>query len=280
MKKSDKAKRGTRKSAAKPPARVAARRRSKEKLVRAEAAFQRNERRLKALFEQTTDLVAVIDREGTCRYASPSFGPMLGYTPEELIGKDLFFMVHPDDLTDARRAVAIRVESGGAASNPAYVRIRHADGSWRLQEAIGNNLLDDPAVQGIVISSRDITHRRRVEMALSKSEEHYHTLFSAIDEGFCVIEVIFDENEKPIDYRFLEINPSFEKQMGLVDALGKRMRELVPKHEEYWFETLWENRLNGRTDSLCKVGRAVAPLVRCLRLPDRPTGKPASCRSV
>ncbi len=54
--------------------------------------------------------------------------------------------------------------------------------------------------------------------------------------SFCTVEVIFDENEKPIDYRFLEVNPSFEKQTGLIGAQGRRMRELVPQHEDYWFD--------------------------------------------
>ncbi len=68
------------------------------------------------------------------------------------------------------------------------------------------------------------------------SEEKYHTLFDSIDEGFCTIEMIFDTGGKPVDYRFLETNKAFEKQTGLHDAIGKRMRELVPDHEEHWFE--------------------------------------------
>jgi signal transduction histidine kinase len=71
-------------------------------------------------------------------------------------------------------------------------------------------------------------------------------LFNAIDEGFCIIEVIFDENEGPIDYRFLEINPSFEKQTGLIGAQGKRMRELVPEHEEHWFEIYGKIAVTGQ----------------------------------
>jgi two-component system cell cycle sensor histidine kinase/response regulator CckA len=71
-------------------------------------------------------------------------------------------------------------------------------------------------------------------------------LFNAIDEGFCIVEVIFDEDEKPIDYCFLEINAAFEKQTGLIDAQGKRMRELVPEHEEYWFEVYGKIALTGR----------------------------------
>ena len=73
--------------------------------------------------------------------------------------------------------------------------------------------------------------------ALRESEARYRALFDSIDEGYCIIEMIFDEQNTPVDYRFLEVNPSFEKQTGLVDAVGKRMRELAPRHEEHWFET-------------------------------------------
>ena len=104
----------------------------------------------------------------------------------------------------------------------------------------------EPVPEGIFVLSQDITERRRAQDELSESERRYHTLFSAIDEGFCIIEVIFDEKEKPIDYRFLEINPSFEKQTGLIDAQGKRMRELAPKHEEHWFEIYGKVAVTGQ----------------------------------
>ena len=79
--------------------------------------------------------------------------------------------------------------------------------------------------------------RERAEEALRMSEAKYRTLFDSIDEGFCIVEMIYDAGGKPVDYRFLEVNPAFEKQTGLSDATGKRMRELVPAHEEHWFET-------------------------------------------
>jgi PAS domain S-box-containing protein len=81
---------------------------------------------------------------------------------------------------------------------------------------------------------------RRMEertAALHASEARYRLLFNSIDEGFCTIEMIFDEQERPVDYRFLEINPSFERQTGLHDAVGKTMREFAPQHEQHWFET-------------------------------------------
>ena len=81
---------------------------------------------------------------------------------------------------------------------------------------------------------------------LRESELRYRTLFDSIDEGFCIIEVIFDEDNKPMDYRFLEINPSFETQTGLANAQGRTMRELAPKHEKHWADTYGEIALTGR----------------------------------
>ncbi len=73
--------------------------------------------------------------------------------------------------------------------------------------------------------------------ALRASEERYRTLVASIDEGFCVIEVLFDERNYPVDYRFLEANPAFERQTGLVDVVGRTARELVPGLNEFWFRT-------------------------------------------
>ncbi|HEY3352090.1 MAG TPA: ATP-binding protein [Polyangia bacterium] len=100
--------------------------------------------------------------------------------------------------------------------------------------------VEDGTVGGTLLALQETTgravERRRVEEALRTSEKRYQTLFEAIDEGFCIIELIFDQEEKPVDYRFLEVNPAFERQTGLVNAQGKRMRELAPAHEEHWFE--------------------------------------------
>ena len=80
----------------------------------------------------------------------------------------------------------------------------------------------------------DLVEKRTI--SLKASEERYRMLFDSIDEGFCLIEMLFDGEGKPSDYRFLEVNASFERQTGLHDAKGKLMRTLAPNHEAHWFE--------------------------------------------
>lgn len=80
------------------------------------------------------------------------------------------------------------------------------------------------------------TKNENTEQALRESEEKYRTLFNSIDEGFCTIEVLFDENDKPYDYRFLEVNPAFEQQTGIKNGIGRTILEFAPQHEPFWFE--------------------------------------------
>lgn len=83
--------------------------------------------------------------------------------------------------------------------------------------------------------------------SLKRAETKYHSLFDSIDEGFCIIEMIFAENDRPVDFRFLEINPSFERQSGITNAQGKRMRELAPHHDEHWFQIYGKIALTGQS---------------------------------
>ncbi|HEX6790157.1 MAG TPA: PAS domain-containing protein [Candidatus Krumholzibacteria bacterium] len=91
----------------------------------------------------------------------------------------------------------------------------------------------------------DYLERTRVQDELRDSEERYRLLFESIDQGFCVIEVLFSEQNQPIDYRFLVVNPAFERQTGISDATGRRMREIAPLHEEHWFEKYGRIALTG-----------------------------------
>ncbi|MGD0975017.1 MAG: DUF4118 domain-containing protein [Candidatus Korobacteraceae bacterium] len=98
---------------------------------------------------------------------------------------------------------------------------------------------------------------QRSKAALAESQQQYRTLFTNMDEGFCIIEMIFDAQGRPADYRFLEVNASFEKQTGLHEAEGKLMRELAPAHEAHWFEIYGKIALTGEPAHFENEARAL-----------------------
>ena len=129
-----------------------------------------SEKRFRSLVQNASDITTVLDADGTIRYESPSIERLLGYRPEDLVGQNAFDYVHPDDLERVRRIFGETTKRSGA-SRPAEVRFRHADGSWRYMEWIGNNLLEDPTVKGIVANSRDVTERKEAEEKLREVRE-------------------------------------------------------------------------------------------------------------
>jgi PAS domain S-box-containing protein len=135
---------------------------------------RQRERRFQALVEESNDIISIVDADGVFQYQSPSIERILGYEPEETIGDTAWEYVHPDDRADLIEAFERGIENPDANPIMEY-RARHADGSWRWVEAHGNNQLDNPAVEGYIINSRDITDRKEYERAL----ERYGTFFEA-----------------------------------------------------------------------------------------------------
>ncbi len=114
------------------------------------------ERRLEALLHNGSDIVTLVDAEGTIMYQADSVRTVLGHDPSSLLATDLKLLAHPDDI-----APALEAACGGQTS--IEVRLAHADGSWRWCEARISNLLDDPMVGGVVLNIRDVTERRALE---------------------------------------------------------------------------------------------------------------------
>jgi PAS domain S-box-containing protein len=126
------------------------------------AALQASEEQLRILVQNSRDLIGVLDEVGGVRYISPSTERILGYPPEELIGVNAFDLVHPDDLGNLREHFSRGLQSPGEVIRSEF-RFRHRDGSWRILETNGANLLDNPAIAGMIFNGHDITERKRAE---------------------------------------------------------------------------------------------------------------------
>jgi len=128
-------------------------------------ALERREEHYRSLIENSLDLVSILNLDGTIRYASPSHQRILGHPLEDLVGRNAFSFIHPDDLAATRAALT---RSNASAS--LECRFRHKDQSWRVLESFGRNLSHLPGVCGLVINSRDITDRKRLEEHLHHSQ--------------------------------------------------------------------------------------------------------------
>jgi PAS domain S-box-containing protein len=134
------------------------------------ARLRASEERFRSLVAHASDLITVLDRDGTILYESPSVLTVLGHDPVRLVGQRAFDLVHPADRDAAIDAFA-EVIADPSQPRRAEFRFRHADGSWRWLEAVGSNLLSDPSVRGVVASSRDITPRKAAEAKLAEREQ-------------------------------------------------------------------------------------------------------------
>jgi two-component system cell cycle sensor histidine kinase/response regulator CckA len=132
---------------------------------RAVEALERREEHYRSLIEHSLDLISILNVDGTIRYVSPSHERVLGYRLDELVGQNVFAFIHPDDLAGVKENFT---RSEGAAS--LECRFRHKDGSWRMMESFGRNLSHVPGVSGLVVNSRDVTDRKRLEEQLHHSQ--------------------------------------------------------------------------------------------------------------
>ncbi len=127
------------------------------------------------LIQYTSDLISVLNLDGTIRYESPSIEPILGYSPEDLLGRNAFELIHPDDALEVRQAIAQILQIPQTPQMVTF-RFKHQAGHWRTLEANGRGLFEADQLTGVVVSSRDITHRQQTEAALQASEERLRLL--------------------------------------------------------------------------------------------------------
>ena len=136
---------------------------------RMEEALAVSEQRFRAMIEKSADVVALLSTEGAFLYQSPAVSKVLGYGETELVEENAFALCHPEDEPMLRERFAQLLASPGG-SLVAEFRYRHKDGSWRWIEAMGTNLLGEPALNAIVVNYWDVSMRKQSEAALRKSE--------------------------------------------------------------------------------------------------------------
>ena len=132
---------------------------------RAEVRLYKSEAKFLSLIQNSSDIIGILESDGTILYESPSIEGILGYKPEELIGKNAFEFIHPEDISKSFNSLKYLIENFGAIVR-VESRFRHKDGSWCFLESTGSNLLAEPSVKGIVLNSRDITDRKIFEERL------------------------------------------------------------------------------------------------------------------
>ena len=133
-----------------------------------EKALRESQERFYTLVQNALDIIMVTDAGGTIKYMSPSVERVLGYQPEEIVESNTAEYVHPDDLMKGYDEFAKVVSKRGVHPVAVETRVRHKDGSWRYLEGIAHNLLDHPAVRGLVFNHRDITDRKQAERKLAQ----------------------------------------------------------------------------------------------------------------
>ena len=192
-------------------------------------------------FNSVPDLIAILDNEHRIVRANRPMAQRLGTVPEACVGLECFACVHGTAAPITMCPHSLTLKDG--LEHSAELHEDRLGGDFLVTTT---PLLNDRGeMDGTVHVARDITERKRVEEALRESEKRYRNLFNAMNEGFCIIEMLFDANGKPQDYRFVEVNAAFERQTGLHDAVGKLMRELAPANEEFWFEIYGRVALTG-----------------------------------
>jgi diguanylate cyclase (GGDEF)-like protein/PAS domain S-box-containing protein len=179
------------------------------------------EKHFRFLIENGSDIILVIGSNGAFEYGSPSIENILGYRPDEYLGKGGREFIHPDDADGIRSILEQRKKTPGVS--PAFeVRARHKNGGWRSFEAIANNMLNDPEVSGIVINARDITDRKTAEDDLSRAHQELKAIFEALPDLFFLL----DNEGTILDYNTSRLSDLLVPPERF---LGKRIREILPE---------------------------------------------------
>jgi len=181
--------------------------------------IRQSEERFRSILQYLTDIVWIVDSQAVILYESPSSSAVLGYPQGYLIGKLGNRLIHPDDLERVMKDFQ-EVLHHENDYQPTAFRAKHADGKWVLLETIANNMLNHPAIRGIILTCRDITERTETQKAIRATEEKFRNIFNNSSDAIVII------GNK---YRILEVNEVFLKLTGysLHDTSRMKMTDIV-----------------------------------------------------
>jgi diguanylate cyclase (GGDEF)-like protein/PAS domain S-box-containing protein len=172
---------------------------------RAEGALRESEEAFRALVEYSSDIISVIDADGTWRTSSAGGTRLLGWPKGLQPENGIFSLVHPADVAAATAAFADLAEGRRGPEDPIVLRVRATDGSYRYLETVGQDLREHDAINGFVLNSRDITERHEAERALRESEERFRALVQHTSDVIAVIDA---------DGTLRYASPSVERMFG------------------------------------------------------------------
>lgn len=243
--------------------------------IRAESALAASEALFRSFAENSEHVLWMSTPDGErLTYLSPSFDRVFGTDRQQVLNdaKTWRAVVDPADIPLMNRGLR-RLLRGEPATIQYRIR-RESDGDVRHILDSGFAVRDAQGrVAHLAGIAADVTLRQRMEEALEHSEEQLRTLFSSIEDGYCLIEVIFDGAGRPIDYRFMTANAAFERHTGLQDVVGRTARELVPALETWWFETYGHVARTGET---LRFEHAAEPMGRVFEVSAMRVGAPPS----
>lgn len=196
-----------------------------------------SEARQRAIVDSAQDFAIVTtDLDGTIVEWSHGAERVLGWTQDEALGHHVSLFFTEEDRVEGapEHEMYCAREVGRAIDERWHVR-KGGERFWANGEL--SPLLNQAEQHiGYVKILRDRTEQHLAAVALKKAQERFETIFDTVDAAFAIVQVAFDENDKPINYRFVEANPAFERQAG-VDLRGKWVTEFAPDLESFWFET-------------------------------------------
>ena len=182
-----------------------------------------SEKRYRALIENSADAVVILDERGNPTYISPSVENVLGYSQEEIIRMDMFALAHPDDITELGHVMQKVLAKPGVPMLGHTGRMMHKDGNWRWMEATVVNLLQDPAVRGIVDNFRDITEKKSAQQAIINNEHKFRSLIENNADGMAILSA----KGQPI-----YISPSVKNILGYTDQEAMQLNLFSMAHPD------------------------------------------------